>query len=172
MPVQNIEDVKSIISVLRKQYHDARHICYAYMLGPDRNDYRANDDGEPSGTAGRPILGQINSRELTYVLVVVVRYFGGVLLGTGGLVTAYKESASNALDSALILEKAVEYNYKIMFDYLMMNEVMKLIKESDATITNQVFENECVIFCSVSVHHAGMLKTKLKKMKNVDIILQ
>lgn len=171
IPIQSAEEVKEIISAYKKKYHDARHICYAYVLQPDGAQYRANDDGEPSGTAGRPILGQINSRDLTNVLVVVVRYFGGILLGTGGLITAYKEAASSALDQALIVEKNVELSFEICFKYPVMNEVMKLIKDSEVMVLNQNFENECNIKCTVPLRNEKQLFGKLNKINDIRIIL-
>ena len=135
IPVKTAEEIKEIIKEYRKQYYDARHVCYAYMLGAEHKDFRANDDGEPSGTAGRPILGQINSRELTDILVIVVRYFGGVLLGTGGLVVAYKEATADALNQAEIIEKTVDEVISVRFDYLLMNDVMRIIKDTGAQIT-------------------------------------
>jgi uncharacterized YigZ family protein len=141
------------------------------MLGAERLDFRANDDGEPSGTAGRPILGQINSREITNVLVIVVRYFGGILLGTGGLIVAYREAAADALNQAEIIEKAVEEIIQIRFDYLQMNETMKIIKDSDVQIINQKFDNECFIIFSVSKSNLENTLYKLQKI-NCKIITQ
>ena len=129
IPVSSVDEVKEIVKNYRKEYYDSRHVCYAYMLGADRKEFRANDDGEPSGTAGRPILGQINSRELTNILVIVVRYFGGILLGTGGLVVAYKEATTDALNQAEVIEKTVDETIAILFDYVLMNEVMRIIKD-------------------------------------------
>ncbi len=171
IPVKDVEEIKDIIKDYRKRFYDARHICYAYMLGAERLDFRANDDGEPSGTAGRPILGQINSRELTNVLVIVVRYFGGILLGTGGLVVAYREAASDALNESEIIEKAVEEIIQIRFDYLKMNEVMKIIKDSETQIINQKFDNECFITFSISKSNLEITLTKLQKI-NCTIIAQ
>jgi uncharacterized YigZ family protein len=141
------------------------------MLGAERLDFRANDDGEPSGTAGRPILGQINSREITNVLVIVVRYFGGILLGTGGLVVAYREAASDALNQAEIIEKSIEKVIQIRFDYLQMNEVMKIIKDSETQIMNQEFDNECFITFSISKSNLENTLNKLQKI-NCKIIAQ
>ncbi|MEA4937695.1 MAG: YigZ family protein [Paludibacter sp.] len=171
IPVQSVEEVKEIISAYHRKYHDARHICYAYVLQPDRSQYRANDDGEPSGTAGRPILGQINSKGLTNVLVVVIRYFGGILLGTGGLITAYKEAAASALGQALIVERDVELSFEVHFHYPMMNEVMKLVKESDVVINDQFFGSECMLKCAVPVRNEKLLLGKLNKINDVHIIL-
>ncbi len=154
VPAESIEDVKEQLEQFRQRYHDARHVCYAYMLGAERQDYRANDDGEPSGTAGRPILGQINSRQLTNILIVVVRYFGGILLGTGGLITAYKEAASDALSRAEIVEKDVMIGKTLRFPYEKMNEVMRLLKDTQAVITRQDFDGECIIECNIKLSYA------------------
>lgn len=154
VPAESIEDVKEQLEQFRQRYHDARHVCYAYMLGAERQDYRANDDGEPSGTAGRPILGQINSRQLTNILIVVVRYFGGILLGTGGLITAYKEAASDALSRAEIVEKDVMIRKTLRFPYEKMNEVMRLLKDTQAVITRQDFDGECIIECNIKLSYA------------------
>lgn len=169
IPVSNTEEVKEILKDYRKRFFDARHVCYAYMLGAERTEFRTNDDGEPSGTAGRPILGQINSHDLTNVLIIVVRYFGGVLLGTGGLVVAYKEAAADALNQAEIIKKVIEENIQIRFDYLQMNVVMKIIKDSDVQITNQTFDNECLISFSISKSHADNILKKLRKINCVII---
>lgn len=154
VPAESIEDVKEQLEQFRQRYHDARHVCYAYMLGAERQDYRANDDGEPSGTAGRPILGQINSRQLTNILIVVVRYFGGILLGTSGLITAYKEAASDALSRAEIVEKDVMIRKTLRFPYEKMNEVMRLLKDTQAVITRQDFDGECIIECNIKLSYA------------------
>ncbi len=157
-PVRNLDEVKERLEYYRKEYHDARHVCYAYMLGADRTDFRANDDGEPSGTAGRPILGQINSLGLTNILVVVIRYFGGILLGTGGLIVAYKEATRDALSQAEIVEKDVMEQRKITFPYEKMNEVMRTLKACDATILNQGYEdNQCVIEYEIKLEYADRL---------------
>jgi len=169
IPVQNVEEVKEIVKVYHKRFFDARHVCYAYMLGAERSDFRANDDGEPSGTAGRPILGQINSRELTNILVIVVRYFGGVLLGTGGLVVAYKEATADALNQAEIIEKTVDEQISINFDYLIMNDVMRIIKEANPQIISQVFDNLCCMKLSIRKQDAPLLIAKLEKIIGVEI---
>jgi uncharacterized YigZ family protein len=140
IPVETEEEIKKHISELKKKHHDACHHCYAYQLGYDKSAYRANDDGEPSGTAGKPIFGQIQSKDLTNVLVVVVRYFGGTLLGVSGLINAYKTAAKEALDCANILTKTVNDVYEITFDYLVMNDVMKIIKDYKLEILKQDFE--------------------------------
>jgi len=143
--VESVDDVKQIVARYRKQYYDARHVCYAYMLGAERLDYRANDDGEPSSTAGRPILGQINSNELTDVLIVVVRYYGGGNLCTSGLIVAYREAAADAIAHAKIEERQVEEIVEYEFPYAMMNQVMRVVKEMNPRIVSQTFDNTCHI---------------------------
>jgi uncharacterized YigZ family protein len=169
IPVKTAEEIKEIIKEYRKQYYDARHVCYAYMLGAEHKDFRANDDGEPSGTAGRPILGQINSRELTDVLVIVVRYFGGVLLGTGGLVVAYKEATADALNQAEIIEKTVDELISVRFDYLLMNDVMRIVKDTGAQITEQTFGNNCCLVLTVRKQDSELIKAKLNKIPGVSV---
>jgi len=164
IPVSSADEVKEIVKNYRKEYYDSRHVCYAYMLGADRKEFRANDDGEPSGTAGRPILGQINSRELTNILVIVVRYFGGILLGTGGLVVAYKEATTDALDQAEVIEKTVDESISIIFDYVLMNEVMRIIKDTNAQISSQNFEDQCAMQLSIRKQDAVLLSSKLAKI--------
>lgn len=168
-PVKNVDEINQILARYRKQYYDARHICYAYMLGSAKNEWRANDDGEPSGTAGRPILGQINSFELTNVLVIVVRYFGGILLGTGGLITAYKEASIDALEQAYIVEQAIDEVFTVEFDYLLMNEVMRVIKEINPLVLDQSFDNMCAMKLSIRQSDAEKLKSKLGKIIGVNI---
>ena len=169
IPVSSADEVKEIVKNYRKEYYDSRHVCYAYMLGADRKEFRANDDGEPSGTAGRPILGQINSRELTNILVIVVRYFGGILLGTGGLVVAYKEATTDALDQAEVIEKTVDESISIVFDYVLMNEVMRIIKDTNAQISSQNFEDQCAMQLSIRKQDAGLLSAKLAKIYGLQI---
>jgi uncharacterized YigZ family protein len=169
MPVSTADQAKEIVKEYRKKYYDARHVCYAYMIGAERTDFRANDDGEPSGTAGRPILGQINSRELTNVLVIVIRYFGGILLGTGGLVVAYKEATADALDRTKIIEKTVDIRISISFNYLLMNDVMRVIKDVNAQITAQTYVNQCMMQLSIRKQDAELLSTKLKKILGLVI---
>lgn len=168
-PVKNVDEINQILARYRKQYYDARHICYAYMLGSAKNEWRANDDGEPSGTAGRPILGQINSFELTNVLVIVVRYFGGILLGTGGLITAYKEASIDALEQANIVEQTIDEVFTVEFDYLLMNEVMRVIKEINPLVLDQSFDNMCAMKLSIRQSDAEKLKSKLGKIIGVNI---
>ena len=169
MPVSTAEQAKEIVKEYRKKYYDARHVCYAYMIGAERTDFRANDDGEPSGTAGRTILGQINSRELTNVLVIVIRYFGGILLGTCGLVVAYKEATADALNQTEIIEKTVDIRISISFDYVLMNDVMRVIKDVNAQITAQTYVNQCMMQLSIRKQDAELLSSKLKKILGLVI---
>jgi uncharacterized YigZ family protein len=169
IPVTTADEVKEIVKNYRKEYYDARHVCYAYMLGAERKDFRANDDGEPSGTAGRPILGQINSRELTNVLIIVVRYFGGILLGTGGLVVAYKEATVDALNQAEIIEKTVDETITIHFDYVLMNDVMRIVKDTNAQILHQEYDNQCSMQLSIRKQDAYLLTAKLQKIHELTI---
>jgi uncharacterized YigZ family protein len=144
-PVSDPEEIKLIIEKIRKEHHEARHHCYAYMIGRDRTVWRVNDDGEPSGTAGRPILGQINSFGLTNILIVVCRYFGGTLLGVSGLINAYRSSAANAIENADIEEFTVNDYYEIIYPYISMNDVMKILKEEEIEQSDQLFDLECKI---------------------------
>lgn len=162
--VETIDEIKDILASYRKKYYDARHVCYAYMLGPDKADFRANDDGEPSSTAGKPILGQINSYDLTNVLVIVVRYYGGVNLGTGGLIVAYRTAAADALDHATIETRLVEEVITYSFPYPMMNAVMRVIKEMQPRIVSQTFDNTCSISMSIRQEMAPVLRDRLEKL--------
>ena len=162
--VENVEDVKRLVAEYRKKYYDARHVCWAYMLGHERTDFRANDDGEPSSTAGKPILGQINSLELTNVFVVVIRYFGGVLLGTSGLIIAYREAAAEALADSTIETRLIEEEISYTFTYPMMNDVMPIVKEMQPRIVSQSFDNTCEIRLAIRKSMAEALKTKLSKL--------
>lgn len=147
--VENEEEIKAIQEKLRKEYHDARHHCYAWRLGFEGEHFRANDDGEPSSSAGKPILQQIVARELTNILVIVIRYFGGVLLGVGGLINAYRSVASDALDKSEIVEKFIEQRISINFDYPQTNEVMKILSDNEAKIIEQKFTEKCHFVVSV-----------------------
>lgn len=162
--VETIDEIKDILASYRKKYYDARHVCYAYMLGADKADFRANDDGEPSSTAGKPILGQINSYDLTNVLVIVVRYYGGVNLGTGGLIVAYRTAAADALDHATIETRLVEEVITYSFPYPMMNAVMRVIKEMQPRIVSQAFDNTCSISMSIRQEMAPALRDRLEKL--------
>ena len=162
--VETVDQIKSILSEYRKKYYDARHVCYAYVLGNDRDDFRSNDDGEPSSTAGKPILGQINSKELTNILIIVVRYYGGVNLGTSGLITAYREAAADAISNSEIIEKLVEETISYSFTYPMMNDVMRIVKEMSPKILEQNFDNTCEIVLSIRKSEAENLSNRLKKL--------
>ena len=162
--VETIDEIKDILASYRKKYYDARHVCYAYVLGADKADFRANDDGEPSSTAGKPILGQINSYDLTNVLVIVVRYYGGVNLGTGGLIVAYRTAAADALDHATIETRLVEEVITYSFPYPMMNAVMRVIKEMQLRIVSQTFDNTCSISMSIRQEMAPVLRDRLEKL--------
>ncbi len=163
-PITTIEQAKELIEKHKKEYFDARHICYAYMFGNERETFRAYDDGEPSGTAGKPILGQLNSHQLTDTLLIVVRYFGGVLLGTGGLTTAYKEAANDAISNAELIEKTVKANITIRFDYLMLNDIMNISKQLNAKILEQKFDTECRIKIEIDKANEEIAKAKLDKL--------
>ena len=140
LPVSTHEEIKTHLETYQKKYYDARHVCYAYMLGHERTDFRANDNGEPSGTAGKPILGQINSNELTDILIIVVRYFGGIKLGTSGLIVAYKAAAAEAIATATIVEKTVDDEVTVLFEYPFMNDVMRIVKEEEPEILRQSYD--------------------------------
>lgn len=163
-PVETIDEIKDLLTDYKKKYYDARHVCYAYMLGPERTDFRSNDDGEPSSTAGKPILGQINSRELTNILVVVIRYFGGVKLGTSGLIVAYREAAAEALSAAAVIEKTIEETVTFTFPYVMMNSVMRVVKELNPRIVEQKYDETCIITLAIKRSMAPMLEERLNKL--------
>ena len=148
-PVRTIDEVKTHLEQLRKDYFDARHHCYAYILGPRKDAFRANDDGEPSGTGGRPIHGQLLSADLTDMLIVVVRYFGGILLGASGLANAYKTAARDAIDHATIIEKTIDCRYRLGFAYETMNDVMRILKDYDLKPENQNYDMSCSLEVSV-----------------------
>jgi uncharacterized YigZ family protein len=163
-PVLLEEDVKDILSDLRKQYHDARHHCYAYVIGYNGENWRANDDGEPLSTAGKPIHGQILSRELTNTLVVVIRYFGGTKLGVSGLINAYKTAAAEALDANEIIERTVNDIYKVTFAYPATNEVMRLIKEEDLPVIDQQFDSSCAVTLGIRQTKLSLVLDKIDKI--------
>lgn len=169
IPVSNVEQIKTILEEKRKEHHDARHVCYAYILGVDKADYRSNDDGEPSGTAGRPILGSLLSAGVTNVLIAVVRYFGGTKLGTSGLINAYKVASADALENAEIIEKTVDEEIHISFDYLVMNDVMKIIKDVAPQVMSQQFDNNCNMVLSIRKGDAPNLIERLKKVESLII---
>ena len=162
------EEVKQHVAEFRKKYYDARHVCWAYMLGADRTDFRANDDGEPSSTAGKPILGQINKNELTDILIIVVRYYGGVNLGTSGLIVAYRTAAAEAIANAEIVSRFIEEEVVFDFPYIMMNDVMKIIKDMSPRIISQTYDNTCEMKLSIRKSEAPMLKAKFEKLAFKD----
>ncbi|MCD4698181.1 MAG: YigZ family protein [Bacteroidales bacterium] len=168
-PVKNLEEVKEKLAEVRNKYHDARHHCYAYMLAPDKSSSRMNDDGEPSGTAGRPIMGQILSHNLTDVLIIVVRYFGGIKLGIRGLIDAYKYAASDALSNTLVVEKTVNEIYSVNFEYPLMNKVMKIIKDKKLTVLSQNFELKCSLTFQVRKSRSTMVYDLLSKINGLKI---
>ncbi len=167
-PVQTIEQIKDILAEKRKEYYDARHVCYAYMLGYERNIFRANDDGEPSGTAGRPILGQINSSNLTDILIIVVRYFGGTLLGTSGLIQAYKTSAAEVIAAATIEERIVEKTFVSKFGYQDLNAVMRIMKDFDLSIVNQIQEMDCTLYFRIRLGDIERVRDRFDKLDFVS----
>lgn len=162
--VETLDEVKEIVAAYRKKFYDARHVCYAYMLGAERTEFRANDDGEPSSTAGKPILGQINSHDLTDILIIVVRYYGGVNLGTGGLIVAYKAAAALAIEDSIQEIRQVEELVKYDFPYVMMNDVMRVVKEMQPRIVSQEYDNTCSITLSIRKSEADALRGRLKKL--------
>lgn len=162
--VETVDECKTLINEYRKKYYDARHCCYAYMLGPEKQEWRANDDGEPSSTGGKPIMGQINSHELTDILVCVIRYYGGVNLGTSGLIEAYRSAATAAIENAQIVECFQKKEVRFHFTYPMLNGVMRIVKEMNPTIVSQSFDNDCDITLSIRASQAELLKSKLEKL--------
>ena len=168
-PVSSADEVKILVDTKRKEFHDARHICYAYMLGAARTEFRSNDDGEPSGTAGRPILGQINSHQLSDILIVVVRYFGGILLGTGGLITAYKAAALEAITAAEIIDSVLESTYAVVFGYEQMNDVMRIMKEHQLSILSQSQSLTCSLTFSVRESLESSVIERLSQIDHVEI---
>ncbi len=163
------DEIKELIQGLKKLYYDARHHCYAWQLGVEGLEYRVNDDGEPSGTAGKPIHGQIKSHQLTNILIVVVRYFGGTKLGTSGLITAYREAALDAINNALIIEKTVNDIYQVDFDYGVMNDVMRIIKEEEPQIVKQEFDLHCMFQLSIRQSSLASLLGRLEKIESVRL---
>ena len=164
IPVQTLDDVKREVEFYQKKYYDARHVCYAYRLGERRELFRANDNGEPSGTAGKPILGQIDSRELTNVLVIVVRYFGGIKLGTSGLIVAYKAAAAEALDATEHIEKTINDEILLKFSYPLLNDVLRIVKEENPRIVEQIFDNECIVKLSIRLSRMPRLRERYEKL--------
>jgi uncharacterized YigZ family protein len=168
-PIQSIEEFKSRLADLKKEHAKAVHHCFAYRLGIDKNNFRVSDDGEPSGTAGRPILRQIDSKELANIVIIVVRYFGGTLLGVPGLINAYKNAALLALLSAAIIQKPIFINYQLEFNYELMNDVMRIIKQYNC----EVLKNEVQLFCLVEIgipkNHLSEVAAKINDLRSVNI---
>jgi uncharacterized YigZ family protein len=165
IPVRSVDEVKEELDKYKKQYYDARHVCWAYMLGHKREIFRANDDGEPSSTAGKPILGQINSNQLTDILIVVIRYFGGIELGTGGLIVAYRTAAADAIASAEIEERTVDEDITVCFEYPFLNGIMRIVKEEGPEIISQNFQMDCEMTLRIRKGNAERLKSKLSKVE-------
>ena len=186
LPVRTVEEVKAHLETYQKKYYDARHVCYAYMLGHERKDFRANDNGEPSGTvgadrltfranddgepsstAGKPILGQINSNELTDILIIVVRYFGGIKLGTSGLIVAYKAAAAEAIAAATVIEKTVDETVTCLFEYPFMNDVMRVVKEEEPEILEQSYDMDCRMTLRIRQSMMPKLRARLEKVETL-----
>ena len=170
LPVRSVDEVKELVKDYQKRFYDARHVCYAYMLGAERTDFRANDNGEPSGTAGKPILGQINSYGLTDILIIVVRYFGGIKLGTSGLIQAYKQAAIEALAVADIIEKTVDQDISFAFEYPFMNDVMRIVKEEEPQIISQGYDTDCTMTLRQRRSFMPRLKAKLEKVETLRFL--
>ncbi len=169
IPVSTIDDIKTLLEKYRKDYFDARHVCYAYMLGAEKKEFRCNDDGEPSGTAGKPILGRILSADLSDILIIVVRYFGGTKLGTSGLITAYKTASEDALNNATIIEKVLKSRITIEYDYLVTSQVQKVFKDFDADLISSEFTSICKNTIEIPLSTKDSLCEKLKKIESVVI---
>lgn len=169
IPVRNTEEVKKHVEKFRKEYYDARHICWAYMLGAKREIFRANDDGEPSSTAGKPILGQINSKELTDILIIVIRYFGGIELGTSGLIVAYRTAAAAAIEAAETVVRTVDIDITVNFEYPYMNGIMKVIKETNPIIVSKKFDMDCQMTLRIRKSEAEKMKGLLLKVESAYI---
>ena len=170
MPVSSAEEAKQVVAAYQKQYYDARHVCWAYMVGAARTEFRANDNGEPSGTAGKPILGQINSFGLTDILIVVVRYFGGIKLGTSGLIEAYRTAAAEAIRAGEIVERLVEESVQIAFEYPFMNDVMRVVKDSGATVAAQDFTLDCSMTLRIRRSQMPHLQERLGKVESLRFV--
>ena len=170
LPVDTVDEVKRYVAEYQKRYYDARHACYAYMLGAERTEFRANDNGEPSGTAGKPILGQINSYGLTNILIIVVRYFGGIKLGTSGLIVAYRQAAIEALENATIIEKTVDDDITFSFEFPMMNSVMKIVKDLNPQIISQGYDTDCTMTLRIRRGLMPQLRERLSKVETLHFI--
>jgi uncharacterized YigZ family protein len=170
IPINSLDESKQILQKFKKEHWNARHICYAYVFGQNRSEFRSFDDGEPSNTAGKPILGQINSFNLTNIIIIVVRYFGGVLLGTSGLITAYKEASLDAIKNATIIEKSIQHTILLRFSYVNLNETMKIIKEYKIEIINQTLDNECSLTIIIEKAYYQKIISLFQKIENLEII--
>lgn len=168
-PVQNEQEVKQRLAEIQKKHWDARHHCYAYILGPHKDAYRLNDNGEPSGTAGRPIYGQLLSKDLTNTLVVVVRYFGGIKLGVSGLQNAYKVAAKEALDAAVIEERTIQEQYRVVFEYVKMNDIMQILKDPEIQVLDRQSDMRCTYTISVRQRDADRVTDALRKVAMTEV---
>lgn len=168
-PVQNEQEVKQRLAEIQKKHWDARHHCYAYILGPHKDAYRLNDNGEPSGTAGRPIYGQLLSKDLTNTLVIVVRYFGGIKLGVSGLQNAYKVAAKEALDAAVIEERTIQEQYRVVFEYVKMNDVMQILKDPEIQVLDRQSDLRCTYTISVRQRDANRVTNALRKVPMTEV---
>ena len=162
-PVKTVDEAMELVEQFQRKYYDARHVCWAYMLGAERETFRANDNGEPSGTAGKPILGQINSHGLTDIIILVVRYFGGVKLGTSGLITAYKTAAAEAIGAAEIVQRTVDEEATFTFEYPLMSAVMKVVRDMDARIVSQSYDSDCILTLSIRRSLMPQLRERIAK---------
>lgn len=169
-PVKTSAEAREKIAKIANRYHDARHVCWAYMVGPGRTEFMANDNGEPSGTAGKPILGQINSAGLTDIAIAVVRYFGGIKLGTSGLIGAYREAARLAIEAGGIVERHVRSSISFTFPYLAMNDVMKVAKMKEVDVVNQQFDNSCSMTVETNADNEEMVRARLSGIDGVSIL--
>ncbi len=168
-PVQDEQEVKQRLAEIQKKHWDARHHCYAYILGPHKDAYRVNDNGEPSGTAGRPIHGQLLSKDLTNTLVIVVRYFGGIKLGVSGLQNAYKVAAREALDAATIVERTIQETYRVTFEYVKMNDIMQILKDPEVQVIDRQSYMQCIYTISVRQREADRITAALRKIPMTEV---
>ena len=169
-PVQNEQEVKQRLAEIQKKHWDARHHCYAYILGPHKDAYRQNDNGEPSGTAGRPIYGQLLSKDVTNTLVIVVRYFGGIKLGVSGLQNAYKVAAREALDAADIVERTIQETFRVTFEYVKMNDIMQILKDPEVQVIDRQSYMQCIYTISVRQRDADRITEALRKIPMTEVI--
>ncbi len=170
VPCSSVQEALDVVKLYRNEYCDARHCCWAYMIGPERKEFRSNDDGEPSGTAGKPILGQINSFELTNLVVIVVRYFGGIKLGTSGLIEAYRTAAQEALSVAQVEERLIEEELQVAFEYPLMGDVMRIVKEEGATVLAQDFQLSCRLHLSLRRGQMPHMRQRFEDLYGATIV--